>query len=164
MSFCCGDDLLRESYPFIHGVRHSPLVHGEPDYRRSVLLCDGEQLRKGLILRIDGVEDGFARVGAKSSLHRLGLSAVYLQRRVRERPDEPDQPRQHLALVDAGQPAVDVQNVRTRLHLLERLRGDIVEVGGQKRLLHRLLARGIYAFTHHSDAVNKNGFCGRTDG
>ena len=86
--FCGGDDLFRERDPLLHGVRHSPLVHGESDDRRAVLFRDGEQFRKGLLLRIDGVEDGFARVGAQRPLHRLGLAAVDLKGRVRQSADK----------------------------------------------------------------------------
>ena len=106
-------------------------------------------------------------IGAQCRLDRVRLGAIDLQRQIGDALEQGHHVHERRLFVDVGKPRVDVEDVRARLFLLDRLAGDVVVVAAAQRFFHRLFARRIDAFADHADGVKHDraaGGANRGDG
>ena len=151
-----GDDLACDAEPVLDGLGDAVLVHAQRDDRRAVLCRDGQNAVERVVVAADRVDDRLAVIGAQCRLDRVRLGAIDLQRQIGDALEQGHHVHERRLFVDVGKPRVDVEDVRARLFLLDRLAGDVVVVAAAQRLFHRLFAGRVDAFADHADGVERD--------
>ena len=155
--FCrAGDDFAGDCDTALDRIRNTVLIQRQTDEHRAVLGGEREDGVQTLFLTVDRVDHRDAVVAAQGGLQHLGNVGVQLERQVNHALQFPGDLEHCLALVDARQTDVDIQNIRTGIRLLDALIDDIVQIMGTERSLKALLSGRVDALADDADAICRN--------
>ena len=135
------DDLLRDREAHVGILGDARLVVRDRDDRGAVLRDERQHALHLLVLARDGVDERLALVDREPGLERLDDRRVDRERHVGDRLHELDRLPQDRGLVGERDAGVDVEHLRARLDLRDRVGDDGVEVAGL-HLLGQHLAAG----------------------
>ena len=116
-----GDDFASDAEPVLDGLGDAVLVHAQCDDCRAVLRRDGQNAVERVVVAADRVDNRLAVIGAQCRLNRVRLGAIDLQRQVGDALKQGHHVHERRLFVDVGKPCVDIEDVRARLFLLNRL-------------------------------------------
>ena len=152
---------LRDGDALLPGLGDSVFVHAETHHGRPVFFADREDRAQHLRLAVHGVHDGLAVHGTQPRFDRGGVRGVDLQRQIHHRLQRLDHPGHHLRLIDAGKSHVHIQQIRSRVLLLDASGDNVIDVILPQCLLEAFLSGRIDALADDPHRAEGRGLRGR---
>ena len=156
-------DAAGDSYPLLCRLGDAALVQGQTHYGGAVLFHDGQDAVQHLCFAVDGVHCRLTVVDPQARFQGGGVGGIQLQGQGNGALQVLYHPGQHGDFVHTGEAHVHIQDVGSRVLLLDGDIQNVVQVVFQQRLLEPLFAGGIHPLADDPHAVQAAGGDGGAD-
>ena len=154
---CPLQDPLRDGETLLGSSRDALVVQRQADDSCPIFFHQRQDLIHYLLFPVDRVDDRLAVIHPQGRFDGCRIRRVDLKRQVRDRLHLLDHLRHHRHFIEPGNAYVDVQNLRSRVDLVDRLVEQIIEVPIQQRLLHPFLAGRVEPLPDHRHMIDRDG-------